>query len=155
MINTLFIFSAKYLYLVVGIIAIIYFWKQPRATQKQIFIFTAVALPLIYIVAKIASLFYYSTRPFVLGGFQPLIPHEADNGFPSDHTLVSAAISSVLYPFSKKVSIAGWILTLLVGLSRICVGVHQPIDIFGSIIIAIIISVVAYQLVQRLKYYLI
>jgi undecaprenyl-diphosphatase len=104
-----------------------------------------------YAVAKIISLFYYSTLPFVEGNFTPLIPHEADNGFPSDHTLLGAGISSVIYFFNKKVSAVLWALTLIVGISRVYAGVHHPVDIVGSIIVALAATVIIYGLILARK----
>jgi|SRR3989344_760301 len=134
--ETIIIFSAKYLYLAVVAIAAGYTLLQPREKQKQIVLFAIISLPLAYIMAKIGSAFYYDPRPFVVGQFTPLIPHSADNGFPSDHTLLIAAISSVLYAHSKKVGAALWVLTLAVGTSRVAAGIHHPVDIVGSVVIA-------------------
>ena len=147
MADIFFIFGAKYLYIAIAVIAFIYFSTETWARKKQIAILGAIALPSIYIVAKIIGLFYYSTLPFVEGDVTSLIPHEADNGFPSDHTLLGAAISSVMYFFSKKISAVLWALTLVVGASRMYVGVHHPIDVAGSIIIAIAVTVSIYGLI--------
>ncbi len=146
--NILIIFGAKYLYLVAILIAVYYFFRQSRDTQKRIIILGLISLPIMYIVAKLAGHLYYDPRPFVAGNFAPLIPHADDNGFPSDHTLILAAIASIIYPFSKKISMLLWIFTLTVGLSRVLSGVHHAIDIFGSIIIAILISALIYWLIK-------
>lgn len=147
MVDIFFIFGAKYLYIATVGVAFVYFLKQTRARKEQIVILGAIALPSIYVAAKIISLFYYSTLPFVEGNFAPLIPHEVDNGFPSDHTLLGAAISSVIYFFNKKVSAVLWVLTLVVGASRVYAGVHHPIDVAGSIIIAIALTASIYGLI--------
>jgi len=149
MIDNFFIFSAEYLYIVIGFIAFIYFLKQPRAAKKQIIILAVLALPAVYAVARIIGLLYYNPTPFEVGGFAPLIPHAPDNGFPSDHTLLGAAIASVMYPFSKKVSSIMWAITLLVGVARVYVGVHHLVDIAGSIAIAILVTLLIYTLIRR------
>ena len=146
-----FIFGAKYLYIAIVGVAFVYFIKQTGARKKQIVILGAIALPSIYVVAKIIGIFYYSTLPFVAGDFTPLIPHEADNGFPSDHTLLGAAISSVMYLFNKKISAVLWMLTLVVGASRMYVGVHHPIDVAGSIVVAIAVTASIYGLILGWK----
>ena len=151
MADTFFIFGAKYLYLAVVAVAFIYFIKQKRARQKQITVLVVLALPSIYAIAKITGLFYYSPLPFIEGNFTPLISHEADNGFPSDHVLLGAGISSVLYFFNKKVSAALWALTFMVGASRMYVGVHHFIDVGGSIAIAIAVTVSIYSLILGRK----
>ena len=99
--DTLIIFIAKYLVFVSAAIAVFYFLKQPRQKQKEILIFAVVLLPLSYIVAKIVSHFYFDPRPFVVGHFTPLLPHAADNGFPSDHTLFGAAVAFAVFHFPR------------------------------------------------------
>lgn len=151
MIDTFFIFGAKYLYVVIVVVALIYFNKQTKDQRREIAVLGMIALPVMYAIAKIISIFYYSTLPFVEGDFAPLILHEADNGFPSDHTLLAAGISSVFYFFNKKLSAVLWMITLVVGVSRVYVGVHHSIDIAGSIIIAIAITILMYILISRWK----
>jgi undecaprenyl-diphosphatase len=137
----LIIFGAEYLYLVIIAIAVIYFFTQPRLRQKNIAIFCLFALPLIYIGLKISASLYFNPRPFVVGHFVPLVAHASDNGFPSDHALLTSAISSVIFFFNKKISAGLWLLTILVGISRVMAGLHHSIDIVGAVAISIIASV--------------
>jgi undecaprenyl-diphosphatase len=137
----LIIFGAQYLYLVIMAIAVIYFFTQPRLRQKDIVLFCLFALPLIYIGLKISALIYFDPRPFVIGHFIPLIAHTPDNGFPSDHALLTSAISSIIFFFNKKVSAGLWLLTILVGVCRVMAGLHHSMDIVGAVAISIIASV--------------
>lgn len=138
--DTIAIFGAKYLYLLIVLIALIYFLRQPKNKQKEIFIFAIVSFPLIYLVGTLIGLLYFDPRPFVMNTITALIPHAPDNGFPSNHTLISAAFAAVIYPYNKKISWLLWAVTLAVGFSRVYVKVHHPIDVIGSITIAIIIT---------------
>lgn len=147
--NILIIFGAKYLYLVSVFIVGYYFFKQPKAVKKRIIILGIISLPITYAVAKIAGLFYYDTRPFIALDFTPLIPHSDDNGFPSDHTLFLSAIASLVYFFNKKISILLWVIALTVGFARVFAGVHHSIDIFGSIAIVVIVSVLVNQMLKN------
>ena len=140
--NLIFIFGAKYLYLAVIIIVLVWFLIQPRTKQKEILIISCICLPLAYLVAKLASHLYYNPRPFVLGHFKPLISHKANNGFPSHHALLVSAIAAVVLLFSWRISSVLWILTLFVGISRVYVGVHHPVDIIGSIFISVMVVTV-------------
>jgi len=149
--ENIFIFGAKYLYLFAIAAAIIYFFKQPKAIRKEIAVLAVIALPAIYLVAKAIAFFYYDPRPFVLGNFTPLIPHAADNGFPSDHTLLAAAFAAIFYPFNKKFSVLLWLLTLFIAVSRVYVGIHHFIDIFGSLAIAIVVTMLTYRLILIFK----
>ena len=76
-------------------------------------------------------------RPFMIGLGHTWIPHAADSSFPSDHFTVFAGIGLTL-----ALDGAGWIgiATLAVGLAvawaRIFLGVHFPLDMLGSLIVA-------------------
>lgn len=133
--NILIIFIAKYLLFVSAAIAVLYFLKQSRPRQKEMLIFAVVLLPVSYIIAKIFGHFFYDPRPFVAGNFTPLFPHMADNGFPSDHTLLGAAIAFAVFRFNKKLGLLLLGLAVLVGVARVLAGVHHLADIAGSIII--------------------
>lgn len=148
--DTLMIFLAKYLYLIVGIIAVLYVLMQSRSQQKKILIFSIIALPLTYLVAKIAGHFYFDPRPFVTHHLKPLIAHAPTNGFPSDHALLSFAIASVIFIFNKKIGIILGVLGLFVGISRIYVMVHSPIDIAGSFMISVCVVGIIWYLSRKI-----
>ncbi len=150
-INLIFIFGAKYLYLVAILISLAWFLSQPRAVQKEVLIMACVCLPLMFIIFEIASSFYYNPRPFVAGHFNPLIQHKADNGFPSHHMLLAGAIAAIIFPFNRRLSIGLWILAIFVGFSRVYAGVHHIVDIIGSLIISICGVVLGYFLIKYLK----
>ncbi len=135
--NTFILFGAKYLYLLDVILAAIYFFLQARNKQKSIIALSTIFLPLAYIIAQVIAFFYFNPRPFVVGNFTPLIPHAPDNGFPSDHMLLTSATASILFVYNKKVGIVAWIIAIIVGVSRVYVGIHHLADIVGSVIIVI------------------
>lgn len=142
------IFGAKYLYLVIVITALVYVFRQPKELRWKIVICAAVALPLTYIAAKIASYFYYDPRPFVIGQFTPLLPHAPDNGFPSDHTLFGSAIAAVISYFHRRLGLMLFGVAFAVGASRVFAGIHHFIDIFGSIAIAFVMTYLVFTYVS-------
>lgn len=147
--TTLIIFCAKYLFLTVVLLAGIFFLKQDRAAQKYMLVFGAFSLSLTLILATIAGWIFYDPRPFVSGHFIPLIAHAADNGFPSDHTLLTSAIACFIFVFQRRLGCLLLILAVVVGGARVAAGIHSPIDVAGSILISIlatsIIAGIAYQ----------
>jgi len=148
MFNSLIIIGAKYLIALPLLATVVFFFQQEKNTKKMLAIFSVVILPLIFIVAKIASKLYSNPRPFVVGHFTPLITHSADNGFPSDHTLLASAVAMAVFYFNRKLGTILMIIALLVGLSRVLAGVHHLVDIFGSIIISIIVSSLVYYFLK-------
>jgi undecaprenyl-diphosphatase len=143
--NNLILFGAKYLYLVIALVALVYLFRQPQELRYKIVLCALLALPLTYVVAKIASLLYYDPRPFVVGHFVPLLPHDADNGFPSDHTLLGSALAAVIYFFNRRIGIILLVIALGVGIARVLAGIHHMVDILGSIGIAFGVTYVVYQ----------
>lgn len=130
------IFGAKYLVFievaagVVLLVALLY--RRPSPTIVRWTFATAVGLVVAYIAAKIGGAVYNDPRPFVVDHFRPLIAHAADNGFPSDHALLAAAVvaavalARVLWCF-LLVPVA-----ILVEWARVGSGVHHPVDVLGS-----------------------
>ena len=149
MLDQLIVLGAKYLIWVVCLIALWFMIKRSEEERKKVIILAIITLPISYVVAKILGHFYYDPRPFVENNFVPLIPHAMDNGFPSDHTLFASAIASVIYASNKKWGTGLFILALLVGISRVLAGVHHGVDIIGSLIITIAITVVVYRIVEK------
>ncbi|MDR3642857.1 MAG: phosphatase PAP2 family protein [Candidatus Doudnabacteria bacterium] len=152
--NALIIFSAQYLYLLVIAITAVCFFIIPKDQKRNFGLLLIIALPCIYLISKVAANFYFDPRPFVVGHFAPLIPHAPDNGFPSDHVLLTSAISSVVFAYNKKVSAVLWALTIIVGLARILVGVHHLIDIAGAITISILVTAVIDYLLKKQKVFI-
>ena len=137
-IDLIFIFGAKYLYLLVIVIAGAWFLIQLKATKKEILLVASSCLVLAFIIFKIAGYLYYNPRPFVVGNFTPLVRHAADNGFPSHHAFLVALISAVVFIFNRRLGIVLWVLAFWVSFSRVYVGVHHIIDVLASIAITIV-----------------
>ncbi len=151
MFNTLIIFSASYLYFAVIAIAGIYFLLIPRHQQKDLVILAVIALPCIYLASRAAAYFYFDPRPFVFGHFVPLNTHSPDKGFPSDHALLTSAIASVVWFYNKKISAVLWILTIVVGVSRVLAEVHHLTDVAGAILLSVVITGLIEYLLKRSK----
>jgi undecaprenyl-diphosphatase len=134
--DTFFIICAKYLIVVPVLILGIYFLKQPRTHWKDLAIFAIGSAVLAYIVSFVAGHLYFDPRPFVVDHITPLISHAPDNGFPSDHALLAAAIASIGWVWNKRLGVSLWILALLIAYARVYVGVHHMIDVLGSIVIS-------------------
>src|ERR1035437_6913581 len=109
--DSLIIFVAKYLVLV-PVVAVAYLiYKTPDRRQLLIMLVCTGILSLI--LAKIASRLYWDPRPFLGGDVKPLFTASHDNGFPSDHTLLSAFLAFVALGYSKKL---GWALLAIAAL---------------------------------------
>ncbi|GAC1421708.1 MAG: undecaprenyl-diphosphatase [Flavisolibacter sp.] len=147
------IFCAEYLYLVIFLIAGVFFLRlKKRQDQINMFLFGLACAIVSYLLALLFGQLYFDPRPFVQGHFKPLIVHDAENGFPSDHVLLVSIVAAVLTVFNKPISALLWILTIVVAYARVFVGVHHIIDVATSIIISILVVITLYfTIYQRLE----
>jgi len=150
--NTLIIFIAEYLYVIIIGISIYAFLKTDTKNRRNIFLFSITTLILSFLLSRIGNYFILNPRPFVVNpSIIPLFPHIPNNGFPSDHTLLTMTLAAIVYTFNHKIAILLSIGAILVGVARIIAQVHHPIDILGSIIIACVSSLLVYSILTKRK----
>ena len=73
-----------------------------------------------------------------------LIEAPTDASFPSGHTVSAMAVAFTVYLQHKKLGIVTIICGLLMGLSRLYVGVHFPTDVYGGILVGLVIALAVY-----------
>jgi undecaprenyl-diphosphatase len=91
-----------------------------------------------FLLSLVGTRVVSSPRPFIVTGRPALIPSATDNGFPSDHTLLVATVAAVITLVDRRAGAVFWALALVVGVARVLAGVHHPIDVAGSVVIALI-----------------
>ena len=136
--NTLIVFIAQYL-IIASVLGVVGYGLTLTREQKINFaIHTLVGGVVSLALIKLAGLLYNDPRPFVSDHITPLIHHAADNGFPSDHTSLTAFLGFLVFMYSRKLGLALLGIALLVGSARIAAGIHHPIDIVGGFVIGAI-----------------
>lgn len=133
----LIIFVAKYLFFVSILLASWFFLILPHTSKKKFTVFTLAAFIFSFALAKLLGAIFNDPRPFVSDHITPLIAHTADNGFPSDHTLLTMTIASVVFVYHRKLGILLALVAFLVGYARVLAGIHHVVDIIGAMVIAI------------------
>lgn len=149
--DSLIIFAAKYLFVFVGLIGLYVWFRQSRDKKIELALVFITATIIALVIAKILGKFYYDPRPFVTHTFKPLIKHIADNGFPSDHTVGTVTVSTLLFFYNRNWAIVAFILSLLVGIGRVAALVHSPIDIVGGALIGIAAGLAGFYLIRWLR----
>lgn len=144
-------FIAQYLYLFSIAAAATYFLLRARPVQKSMIRCGIIVVLCAYVISRIVAYLYYDPRPFVVGHFVPLIAHAADNGFPSDHVLLTGTIAAALWFYNKKLSGIVWAIAFLIGWARVYAGVHHAADIVGSIVIVLMSMAIYHVAVQKRK----
>jgi undecaprenyl-diphosphatase len=96
--------------------------------------------------------FYFHPRPFMENIGKLLIDHVPETSFPSDHTtfMLSLSITLLLLKETRKTGMLLCILGLIGGFARVLCGIHYPIDILGSLLVATAAGLIIFVLQAKL-----
>ncbi len=144
--NQLIVFVAQYVIFFLPVLLIIIFLRLSKDIRPSFLITLVIGGVLSLIGILIASHLFYSPRPFMISGVAPLFSHAADNGFPSDHMTLSAALAFIGYAYSRKIGLIMTALALAIGVARVLAHVHSWVDIFGGIIVALLSVILAFYI---------
>lgn len=131
---------AKYLYYLVPLHMALVWYAGPRAL-RFVAIVGLLALTGALLVSGAIGFVVPTPRPFMLGIGHTLLDHRPSPAFPSNHTIVCVSWAAVLAIFGhRRLAIAIGALGLLVGWSRVYLGVHFPLDILGGTLLAVVVA---------------
>ena len=134
--NGLIKFVGQY-FVLISLVVVGVYWLRARTSKKISIAYQIIVGGILAeLLAIIAGHLYYDPRPFVTHHLVPIIPHAADNGFPSDHALLIAFLGFTMLLYSKRVGIFLLLIALLVSWARVAAHIHNPRDIVGSFVIA-------------------
>ncbi len=134
--------------LVLGFLILVYY--QPFS-RRRVYLFCEGALALILargLITEIIRFFYHHERPFSFYNFTPLIP-ESGWSLPSGHASFFFALAMVVWYADRRWGMVYLVLVTLVGLARIFVGVHWPLDIIAGAIVGIASAAAVHALLRK------
>lgn len=100
-------------------------------------------------VSLIISKLFYVDRPFVSHNVNLLVAHAANASFPSDHVIGTMGIAMGINRYEKGLGKVLILLSVLVGISRVFVGNHYPLDVFGGFIVVLVVYFIYTSIVKR------
>jgi len=126
----------------------LFYWpakdEDTRIKFKKAVVYVMLCLAVAFLADEVINLLKTRYRPFVTFPAQVAKLNVVQDltSFPSTHTIFVFAISISLWLSSlRKIAWPLLALAILIGLSRVAVGVHYPFDIIGGAIIGVIIPI--------------
>ncbi len=152
-------------WLVVGPL-ILWWWRKGGKQARTVIVLLAVLLPCVnFFSSLVAKPIFKRPRPtavlFVKGKPETVVagarlpPHSKPLGtssFPSSHSAVTAAFATVMILAYRQRTRWAWLallVPLVIGYSRIYVGVHYPSDVLGGWALGGLLAALAWKAVAR------
>ena len=92
-----------------------------------------------WIIVYFVKNIFIIPRPFVSLNLIPLF-NETGFSFPSSHVAVAFAMSMIIWKMNHKAGIVFFVISFLIGISRMVIGVHYPLDVLVGAILGCIIG---------------
>ena len=89
--------------------------------------------------------------PTVVLDPEPLMDVPTTSSFPSGHTSTSFACAYVISRLAPRLTVFVYLLAALIGLSRIYVGVHYPLDVLAGAVVGLVVAKALLTLLAALR----
>ena len=138
-------------WLVIAIL--VWLWIFKTAEIRRSLMIAGVALGIGLAVNFTLAFLFYASRPFELGIGQSLLTHSLETSFPSDHAtfLWSLGFGLIITRPLRWLGVGISCLGFAVAWARVYLGVHFPLDMLASLLIASCSVVVAKLLAGKLN----
>src|SRR5581483_711035 len=135
------LYNAWAIFALVAVAAATWFFARPGGSprSKLAAASAGVSTVLALLVNSVLGQLWYHPRPFAAHPGQTvlLVHHGADNSFPSDHASVAFAVAFAVLVFHRRLGALLLAVAAGIGLDRILVGVHYPVDVGTSVLVGL------------------
>ncbi|MBS4211307.1 MULTISPECIES: phosphatase PAP2 family protein [Neobacillus] len=137
------IISKKARYVYVLLLVILWFRNK---NYKKLTLLTGVSVGVTYIFTFIINIINYKPRPFLNHEVNvlPPVPSKKDSSFLSRHTILAFAAANSVLLYHRLFGKIMWYLGIFIGISRIWMGHHYPIEIIRSALFGSITSFIVH-----------
>lgn len=137
------IFCAHYLPFLVAFLSAFLILSHKSKMTTFIVVYGGVAIAMIVLVGL--QILVGRQRPFeVMSSIKSLIGRPLGASFPSGHAVFFSALASGMYTSNKELGLLFVFFALVIGLSRIAVGVHWPTDIIVGLVLGWVVAGVSH-----------
>ncbi len=109
-----------------------------------------IALSFVWAITELIKGLVSLPRPYqALGNIKNLLVFGDNDSFPSLHTSFSFALAYFVYSLSKRAGLMLFGIAVIIGISRIYVGVHYPLDVLAGAFVGTLISFIIVKVFKR------
>ncbi len=149
-VDALVIAVADYALYAVAVGAAIGWLVAPRRVKAELAVAVVVGLTAALVAVLVTSALWFDPRPFVVDGRPPLIEHIADNGFPSDHTILATTVAGAVLAVRRRLGLVLLVVAVGLGASRVAAHVHHVPDIIGGVLLGLLCAALGTVASRRL-----
>lgn len=119
------------------------YYAYTHVTQKMYFFaLTFSTLLTSWLLSETIKRITKIPRPYVSHNTIHTFTHSTGYSFPSEHAAVYGALAFIAFSIDFRLGIITTIVAFLIGISRVNLGVHYPIDVLVGWIVGILVALV-------------
>lgn len=130
-------------YLLFGLLTVFFFFRKKDNKLALLMIIAIIVDSVLVIGVKD---FVHRERPYQVLDVRQLVSGDDNRSFPSNHAQLSFMLSTIVFSFYRRFGIILFLISAIIGFSRIYLGVHYPTDVLGGAIIGVLLAVAILKL---------
>lgn len=132
------------------VLPLIYMWFKGNAGAKKAALLSLLSMAIALLINQVIGYIYFRHRPFEFHEVNLLLDKSTDPSFPSDHAAFVFAIASLIWLNDRRIGFFALGIGILVGISRVFVGIHYPGDILGGLLTGLTASLLVWNIRGKL-----
>lgn len=105
-----------------------------------------------WLICSMLKELFHHPRPFIsVPDLHLLLVHGGYDSFPSNHATFFAALATSMFFVDKKLGAIYATLAIIIGISRIIIGVHFPIDIVVGWLLGVVVAFVISRVKNKVR----
>jgi undecaprenyl-diphosphatase len=131
------------------VLIIIFLWLKG---EKKPAIYLALGLIAVTILVYTLKIMIHRPRPYEVLSIMPLeLVDNNSRSLPSGHTSTAFLSATILSNFYRKYIVVFFVIAASIGVSRVYIGVHYPLDVIVGAITGSLLGILMVELLNRLE----